>query len=286
MYCTVLKQVFVFFSGHTVSKAWEDTTVKSAKQAFLEGLSTGAKNPTGKGNRLIVVHIGSEKGFLPGSLWIFENKATGDYHETMNAEGFEKWFEDILKKVEPNAVIVMDNASYHSRRQERLPVTSWRKLNIQEWLSSKNVAYEEKETKTELLAKVKDVKDRYQSYVTDEMAKQVGIEVLRLPPYHCELNPIELVWADVKNYVARNNTTFKMVDVKRLFEEGLNNIDQAKWKNCVDHVIKEETKLYGLDHAVDKTVDNFIINVTDSSTSSSSENDSETSDDEGNSPLH
>ncbi|CAF4946214.1 unnamed protein product [Pieris macdunnoughi] len=61
-------------AGHTVSKAWEDTTVKTAKQAFLEGVSTGAKNPTSKGNRLIVVHIGNEKGFLPGCQWVFENK--------------------------------------------------------------------------------------------------------------------------------------------------------------------------------------------------------------------
>ncbi|CAF4891119.1 unnamed protein product [Pieris macdunnoughi] len=76
-------------AGHTVSKAWEDTTVKTAKQAFLEGVSTGAKNPTSKGNRLIVVHIGNEKGVLPGCQWVFENKATGDYHETMNADGFE-----------------------------------------------------------------------------------------------------------------------------------------------------------------------------------------------------
>lgn len=38
---------------------------------FLEGLSTGAKNPTGKGSRLIVVHIGNENGFwtiVNGSL--------------------------------------------------------------------------------------------------------------------------------------------------------------------------------------------------------------------------
>ncbi|CAH4034426.1 unnamed protein product [Pieris brassicae] len=98
---------------------------------FLEGLSTGAKNPTSKGNRLILLHIGSDRGFV----------------------------------------------SY-----------SW---NVK-------------------------------SYVIDEMAKAAGVEVLRLPPYHCELNPIELVWADVKGYVARNNTTFKMVDVKKLLQEGLN----------------------------------------------------------------
>ncbi|KAH9629125.1 hypothetical protein HF086_008574 [Spodoptera exigua] len=73
---------------HAVGKVWEDTTVKSRKQAFLDGLSTGAKNPTSKGNRLIVLHIGSEKGFVPESELVFECKCTGDYHESMNAVKF------------------------------------------------------------------------------------------------------------------------------------------------------------------------------------------------------
>ncbi|KAJ8911297.1 hypothetical protein NQ315_003288 [Exocentrus adspersus] len=52
----------------------------------------------------------------------------------------------------------------------------------------------------------------------DEMAASRQITVLRLPPYHCELNPIELVWAQVKGDVARNNTSFKLSDVKILLE--------------------------------------------------------------------
>ena len=32
----------------------------------------------------------------------------------------------------------------------------------------------------------------------DELAKPHGVEVLRLPPYHPDLNPIEVVWAHEK----------------------------------------------------------------------------------------
>lgn len=267
----------ICFLGHTVGKVWEDTTVKSSKQAFLDGLSTGAKNPVSKGHRLIVLHIGSEKGFVGESKLVFECKGTGDYHESMNAQKFEKWFEETIPRLEPNAVVVMDNASYHSRRQEKIPVTSWRKDAIQEWLSGKNIPYEMSDTKVLLLEKVKARKEQYQTYVVDEMAKGAGIEILRLPPYHCELNPIELIWADIKGYVARKNTSFKMADVKKLLEEGIENITAEKWSNCVQHVVKEEHKLYGLDDSIDKTVDSFIINVTDSSTESSEFQDSEDS---------
>lgn len=34
--------------GHTTSKTWVDTTVTSAHDAFIKGLSTGLKNPSGK----------------------------------------------------------------------------------------------------------------------------------------------------------------------------------------------------------------------------------------------
>jgi hypothetical protein len=42
------------------------------------------------------------------------------------------------------------------------------------------------------------------------------VHVLRTPVRHCELNPIELIWAQVKGFVAKNNTTFRLKDVKEL----------------------------------------------------------------------
>lgn len=32
-------------------------------------------------------------------------------------------------------------------------------------------------------------------YAVDKMAKAAGHKVVRLPPYHCELSPIELAWS-------------------------------------------------------------------------------------------
>lgn len=42
--------------------------------AFLQGLSTGPKNPIGKGKRLIVVHIGSSEGFIVGGRGVSSRK--------------------------------------------------------------------------------------------------------------------------------------------------------------------------------------------------------------------
>ncbi|RVE47972.1 hypothetical protein evm_007380 [Chilo suppressalis] len=82
-------------AGHTTKKTWSDGSIKSSRQAFLDGLTTGLKNqPTGKGKRLIISHIGGEEGFLDDGLLMFEaKKATEDYHDEMNAECLEEWFD-------------------------------------------------------------------------------------------------------------------------------------------------------------------------------------------------
>lgn len=144
---------------------------------------------------------------------------------------------------------------------------SWKKGDIQNWMRSKNICFEPRAVKQQLMAKINPIKNNYQAYVVDEMAKEKGVTVLRLPPYHCELNPIELIWADIKGYVARNNTTFKFGDVKRLLNEGMAQVTKDKWTNCVEHVKKVEEKMRGLDSNIDKTVDRFIIQVSESESS-------------------
>lgn len=64
----------------------------------------------------------------------------------------------------------------------------------------------------------------------NELAKQHSIEILRVPPSRCELNPIELIWADIKAYVARNNTTLiEFNRVKELLNQTIEQVTSEKW---------------------------------------------------------
>ncbi|XP_060846254.1 uncharacterized protein LOC132925915 [Rhopalosiphum padi] len=239
-------------AGDVNSKVWVDKTVTSARVASSEGLSTGAINPTGKGKRLIVSHIGSEDGFVPGGLLCFESKKnTQDYHDEMNGDSFRDWLEGVLPKLKDNAVIVMDNAPYHSVKIEKCPTTNWRKADIIAWLQSKGKQVDNTMLVIELLDEVKKLKPLYNNYVIDEMVKANNKIVLRLPPYHCELNAIELAWAIVKKHVKDNNKTFKLQDIKHLLVEGVNKVSPDMWKNFVGHVIKEEEKAWSLDNVVE-----------------------------------
>ena len=43
-----------------------------------------------------------------------------DYHDIINSENYEKYFEKVCQLLKPNSVIVIDNASYRSRNDVRL----------------------------------------------------------------------------------------------------------------------------------------------------------------------
>jgi transposase len=77
-------------------------------------------------------------------------------------------------------------------------------------MNERGIFFETKETKPELYEKIKLHKPIHKNYVLDRVMAQHGHSVLRLPPYHPELNPIEKIWALVKNYVETYNVTFKL----------------------------------------------------------------------------
>ena len=81
------------------------------------------------------------------------------------------------------------------------PTTAWRKQEIKEWLLARGLDVQDNMTKGELLEKARQNPVQVQ-YLTDVIAaRQPGLSVLRLPPYHPEMNPIELIQGQEKNYV-------------------------------------------------------------------------------------
>jgi transposase len=65
-----------------------------------------------------------------------------------------------------------------------------------------------------------------------------GHTALRLPPYHPDLNPTELIWADVKQWVASKNTTFKIKDVEQLCHQRFEETGQKEWHNVCQRMEK------------------------------------------------
>ena len=78
--------------------------------------------------------------------------------------------------------------------------------------------------------------------IVDNIAKLAGHSVLRLPPYHCMLNPIEMVWSQLKQRCRRDNIyTNEPVKVLELIRDVCNTKMSSKnLENYVGHTIKVE----------------------------------------------
>ncbi|XP_054281219.1 uncharacterized protein LOC128998888 [Macrosteles quadrilineatus] len=186
----------------------------------------------------------------------------------MNAKAFEDWFTGVPHVLPPNSVIVMDNASYHSETLYKLPNMSWKKGEIQEWLNVNGVYFDDRDMKTELIARIPDnLLMAAKTFKVDKIEEEFGHTVLRLPPYHCDLNPIELVWAKVKNEVARTNTDYSLHSVEALLNNALDNVSNEDWRKAVKHVMGVEDLMWDLEAMSDDVQDKFIINLAEDSES-------------------
>ncbi|KAJ4431137.1 hypothetical protein ANN_19732 [Periplaneta americana] len=121
-------------------------------------------------------------------------------------------------------------------------------------------------------------KDRFRTYEIDTVAIQHGHTVLRLPPYHCDFNPIELIWAQVKSDVAKHNTDFKISKTKELFEAALEKITPENWNSACEHVRYIEDFYRSKDGIVDELLDSFVINLGESDTGTDTDECEETDD--------
>lgn len=115
--------------------------------------------PCNRGKRIIILHAGSENGFIPNCLLLSAKnikESSADYHEDMTADLFEKWVEQqLLHNIPPNSVIIMDNASYHSRQKTKIPNTGTKKQDIIKFMENKEMEIPPKTTKTALLERIK-----------------------------------------------------------------------------------------------------------------------------------
>ena len=124
---------------------------------------------------------------------------------------FYEWFqEQLIPNLPEKSCIVMDRATYHMVPEERIIPTQMRKLEIQEWLTEQNIFWEEHWLKPKLIDALEQRIDR--TPLVQKEAQKYGHQLLILPVHHPELNPIELIWALVKNKCTkklRNGMSFK-----------------------------------------------------------------------------
>ncbi|XP_072390898.1 uncharacterized protein [Diabrotica undecimpunctata] len=103
-----------FDSHEMIDKAWTNGTRKC--QIYV---------PHSRDKRICILHCGGQHGWVNDALLLSSKgikDSSLDYHQDIEGTLFESWFENtLLPNLKENSVIVMDNASYHSRCIKKIP---------------------------------------------------------------------------------------------------------------------------------------------------------------------
>ncbi|CAF4018286.1 unnamed protein product [Rotaria sordida] len=152
--------------------------------------------------------------------------------------------------------ICLDNATWHNKLTEEsiIPKHSSIKGEIQKWLQDRKINFPEKFVKAQLLQLVCTNCPR-KEYMSDRIAKKYAVEIIRLPKLHCSLNPIELLWNNLKQFVRDQNTTFRQDDVKQLIEQFLVAMDDKLASSYFHHVYEVEEMYKTADEIMEEEIE-------------------------------
>jgi len=235
---------------------------------------------SGKGARSILCGIGSaddSNGFLDGSFLLYRGRHSNksdDYHTDMNSDVFLDWMKTSVMPKMPKrpakATIVIDRASYHMVRTEatHMPSSTSKKSDLVDWLEKKGVRIPVPGTDPDSrrpqlveyriarkkgrecmgvtkrylweLVKKNKIPPRYKVVKLVESFPNTDVTVIFLPVHHPELNPIELMWNQIKSYVRSNNVGLNQAAAEDLVREKVAVLDQESWQKCLKHVLKVE----------------------------------------------
>src|SRR5271156_4051810 len=107
------------------------------------------------------------------------------------------------------------NAAYHNTlANTSAPTRNCSKSRMLKWLDDNKVSCNPDCLKVELA----EIIEKYApepTYAVDEIADRHGHDIYRTPPYHPELQPIELCWGILKNELARHcDFTMKNLEIQ------------------------------------------------------------------------
>ena len=263
------KMVYSYQSGVRVgfgdesymnSTEYRDSSWTSEKVRYKDFLK--------RNSRLAMVHtIFSEKNMdtegdwiVKPAIWCTEWKKKREnfrFYGKTNAENLEAIYGDGLfalakgAKADNKNILFLDNCSAHKRVRDELRGTA---QDIIDWVNGEKNNEVDEELRNVVLALCNSADARDMEVDRKELLKALtdkgvpifamevlakkynGMEVKYLPPYYSELNPIELLWAEVKR-VYRDETSPED-DWEKRMEEAWSSITPQFVESCFDRSIR------------------------------------------------
>ena len=152
-----------------------------------------------------LVNSNSNYQFSYGGILYFKtlNPDRSDPHTCFTRESFGSYFrEHLLPSLNDSSVIIMDRAAYHTPLADtQFNIKKARKSELIEFLICRGVNIIPHSSSKSLRILAEKITPEGKSYLEVE-AEREGHKLLYTPPYHPELNPIELAWSMVKRPIS------------------------------------------------------------------------------------
>ena len=141
-------------------------------------------------------------------------------------------------------------ARYHNVYvDDAFPNARSKKEELQNWLTRNDHAWHSDMLKSELLEKCVRWSPAPE-FKLDRLTASKGISILRTPPYHPELQPIETCWAVVKNHMA-DNCDFTMKGLLETLPEAFTKVTAETCRKIMNDIKIQEDKFWREDEKLD-----------------------------------
>mgnify|MGYP003623681944 CR=1 FL=1 len=160
-------------------------------------------------------------------------------------------------------VIILDKGRYHYRMKFCLPIISTKQEHIVSFMNEhNNEVPDQLPVKSVLLSMIRSANIQM-ILMVHNIARELGHEVLRLLPYHCVLNLIEMIWISIKAKVGKNKRTLSLSpSVCAVLRQSVDNVSTAVRSKFINHTIKIEDE-YILRNLQNDS-EQFVINLQES----------------------
>ncbi|KAG6974017.1 hypothetical protein JG687_00000568 [Phytophthora cactorum] len=128
----------------------------------------------------------------------------------------------------------MDGASYHKNIINKNPTMDSNRAEMH--AGYRRVCFSVKETKSDLMLRITPLKEN-PKYQAQMIASLHGHFLLYTPPYHPELQPVELIWSMVKGRIARDPPKNGNDAVEKVLDQ-LGEITRQNWIDVYRHPFK------------------------------------------------
>lgn len=137
------------------------------------------------------------------------------YHR--GGDVFLEYFKSILLELKETAVIVIDNAPYHSRKCVQLPTTSWNKKQLVEWSAMKGMITVTT-LQRKLLQVVKEGIAKHDKYVSNDKVNKTVLSSHHITLLH-RIDLSTSIWLQ-----SLKHNLFQLKHLKPLLEGCLENV--------------------------------------------------------------